>query len=135
MIVVDTNILAYLYLPTGFSEQAELLLLKQPKWIVPVLWRSEFRNVLALYLRKEILTLEQAYDIQTEAETLLAGNEYDVPSLDILRLIESSECSAYDCEFVALARRNNTLLVTEDKKILKQFPKISMSLAEASSQP
>jgi len=135
MIVVDTNILAYLYLPTGFSEQAELLLLKQPKWIAPVLWRSEFRNVLALYLRKEILTLEQAYDIQTEAETLLAGNEYDVPSLDVLRLIEASECSSYDCEFVALAKRNNTVLVTEDKKILKQFPKITMSLAEAISQP
>jgi predicted nucleic acid-binding protein len=135
MIVVDTNILAYVYLPTGFSEQAELLLLKQPKWIAPVLWRSEFRNVLALYLRKEILTLEQAYDIQTEAETLLAGNEYDVPSLDVLRLIETSECSAYDCEFVALAKRNNTMLVTEDKKILKQFPKITLSLAEAISRP
>ncbi len=135
MIVVDTNILAYLYLPTGFSEQAELLLLKQPIWIAPVLWRSEFRNVLALYLRKEILTLEQAYDIQTEAETLLAGNEYDVPSLDVLRLIETSECSAYDCEFVALAKRNNTVLVTEDKKILKQFPKITMSLADAIGQP
>ncbi|MEZ5538740.1 MAG: type II toxin-antitoxin system VapC family toxin [Pseudomonadales bacterium] len=135
MIVVDTNILAYLYLPTGFSEQAELLLLKQPKWIAPILWRSEFRNVLALYLRKEILTLEQAYDIQTEAETLLAGNEYDVPSLDVLRLIETSECSAYDCEFVALAKRNHTVLVTEDKKILKQFPKITMSLSEAVSKP
>ncbi len=135
MIVVDTNILAYLYLPTGFSEQAELLLLKQPKWIAPILWRSEFRNVLALYLRKEILTLEQAYDIQTEAETLLAGNEYDIPSLDVLRLIETSECSAYDCEFVALAKRNHTVLVTEDKKILKQFPKITMSLSEAVSKP
>ncbi len=135
MIVVDTNILAYLYLPTAFSEQAELLLLKQPKWIAPVLWRSEFRNVLALYLRKEILTLEQAYDIQTEAETLLAGNEYDVPSLDVLRLIETSECSAYDCEFVVLAKRHNTVLVTEDKKILKQFPKNTMSLADAIGQP
>ena len=135
MIVVDTNILAYLYLPTAFSEQAELLLMRQPKWIAPVLWRSEFRNVLALYLRKKILTLEQAYNIQTEAETLLTGNEYDVPSLDVLRLIEASECSAYDCEFVALAKKNHTILVTEDKKILKQFPKITMSLSEAVSKP
>lgn len=105
MIVVDTNILAYLYLPTAFSEQAERLLLQQPRWIAPVLWRSEFRNVLALYLRKGILSLEQAYGIQTEAETLLAGGEYDVPSLDVLRLIETSKCSAYDCEFVALAKK------------------------------
>jgi predicted nucleic acid-binding protein len=135
MIVIDTNILAYLYLPTGFSEQAESLLLKQPKWIAPVLWRSEFRSVLALYIRKELLTLEQAYDIQTEAEGLLAGSEFDVPSLNVLRLIESSECSAYDCEFVALAKMNKTILVTEDKKILKQFPEFSMSLEEALLQP
>ncbi|HNL91792.1 MAG TPA: type II toxin-antitoxin system VapC family toxin [Pseudomonadales bacterium] len=134
MIVVDTNILAYLYLPTAFSEQAECLLLQQPRWIAPVLWRSEFRNVLALYLRKGILTLEQAYGIQTEAETLLAGSEYDVPSLDVLRLIETSECSAYDCEFAALAKKNNTVLVTEDKKIRKQFPEITLSLAEAITQ-
>ena len=134
MIVVDTNILAYLYLPTAFSEQAECLLLQQPRWIAPVLWRSEFRNVLALYLRKGILTLEQAYGIQTEAETLLAGSEYDVPSLDILRLIETSECSAHDCEFAALAKKNNTVLVTEDKKIRKQFPEITLSLAEAITQ-
>ncbi|MBK8102812.1 MAG: type II toxin-antitoxin system VapC family toxin [Cellvibrionales bacterium] len=134
MIVVDTNILAYLYLPTAFSEQAERLLLQQPRWIAPVLWRSEFRNVLALYLRKGILSLEQAYGIQTEAETLLAGGEYDVPSLDVLRLIETSKCSAYDCEFVALAKKNNAVLVTEDKKIRKQFPEITLSLAEAITQ-
>ncbi|MEZ5436228.1 MAG: hypothetical protein R3E67_06805 [Pseudomonadales bacterium] len=90
-----------------------------------------------MYLRciyeKEILTLEQTTTYKLKLEILLAGNEYDVPSLDVLRLIETSECSAYDCEFVALAKRNNTMLVTEDKKILKQFPKIAMSLAEAIS--
>ena len=131
MIVVDTNILAYLYLPTGFSAQAEQLLLKHPGWIAPVLWRSEFRNVLALYLRRKMLTLEQAYDIQTEAEALLAGHDYDVPSLHVLRLIESSDCSAYDCEFVALAQMHSTILVTADKKILREFPDVARSLANA----
>lgn len=131
MIVVDSNVLAYLYLPTEFSSQAERLLAKQPSWAAPVLWRSELRNVLALYMRKNLLTIEQAYDIQTAAETLLAGAEYDVPSLEVLRLVESSECSAYDCEFVALAKQLGTKLVTADKKILKQFPKIAVSLAQA----
>jgi predicted nucleic acid-binding protein len=134
MIVVDTNILAYLYLPTEYSEQAEKLLLKYPRWIVPVLWRSEFRNVLALYIRKKILTVEQAYDIQSEAEAFLSSHEYDVPSLNILRLIETSECSAYDCEFVALAKINKSILVTQDKKILQQFPDIAMSISHAISQ-
>ena len=87
--------------------------------------------MLALYIRKEMLTLEQAYAIQTEAEALLNGAEYEVPSLDVLRLVESSECSAYDCEFVALAKRLNVKLVTADKKILKEFPGVAMTLAQA----
>lgn len=130
MIVVDSNILAYLYLPSELSSQTEELLAKEPDWVAPVLWRSELRNVLALYLRKEMLTLEQAYAIQTEAEALLADGQYDIPSLDVLRLVESSACSAYDCEFVALAKRLNVKLVTADKKILKEFPSVAMTLAE-----
>lgn len=131
MIVVDTNILAYLYLPTDLSPQAEQLLEKYSSWVAPTLWRSELRNVLALYLRKELLTLEQAYAIQTEAEALLAEAEYEVPSLEVLRLVQESNCSAYDCEFVALAKRLNTMLVTADKKILHEFPSLALSLPEA----
>jgi predicted nucleic acid-binding protein len=131
VIVVDSNILAYLYLPSELSAQAEQLLAQEPHWAAPVLWRSELRNVLALYIRKEILTLEQAYAIQTEAEALLNGTEYEVPSLDVLRLVESSACSAYDCEFVALAKRLNVKLVTADKKVLKEFPTVAMTLAQA----
>ncbi len=131
MIVVDSNILAYLYLPTEFSPQAERLLVKDSQWVAPVLWRSEFRNMLALYIRKSLITLDQAYDIQTEAETLLAGAEYDVPSLEVLRLVANSECSAYDCEFVALAKRLKVQLVTADKKVLRQFPEVTISLVQA----
>lgn len=134
MIVVDTNILAYLYLPTELTAQAEQLLVREPNWVAPMLWRSELRNVLALYLRKELLTLEQACAIQAEAEALLVEGEYEVPSLDVLRLVESSDCSAYDCEFVALAKRLNAKLVTADKKILKEFPTIAVTMAGALTQ-
>lgn len=132
MIVVDTNVLAYLYLPTEFTPQAERLLEREPDWVAPVLWRSELRNVLAVYLRKRLLTFEQAYAIQTEAETLLADREYTVDSFEVLRLVEASECSAYDCEFVALAKRLGVPLVTADRKVLQNFPGIAVSLGKAS---
>ncbi|MCB1631996.1 MAG: PIN domain-containing protein [Pseudomonadales bacterium] len=74
MIVVDSNIIAYLYLPSDLSAEAEQLLAKEPHWAAPALWRSELRNVLALYIRKELLSFEHAYSIQTEAETLLADS-------------------------------------------------------------
>ena len=130
MIVVDTNIIGYLYLTSERSIQAESALLKDPGWIAPLLWRSEFRNVLALYIRKSILSLEDALRILEEASTLMQGNEYEVASLPVMQLIAESTCSAYDCEFVALAQDLNCPLVTVDKRILEQFPNVAISLDE-----
>jgi predicted nucleic acid-binding protein len=121
MIVVDTNILAYLYLPGEYTELAENLLETEPEWAAPLLWRSEFRNILAGYLRRKIISFQQTCDIQNEAESLLAGNEFEVESHAVLELVRDSDCSAYDCEFVALAYRLNTKLVTVDKKLLRAF--------------
>ncbi|MBW1715932.1 MAG: type II toxin-antitoxin system VapC family toxin [Deltaproteobacteria bacterium] len=128
MIVIDTNIIAYLYLTSPRSEQAENALMRDPEWAAPLLWRSEFRNVLSLYMRKRILSLEQAIRIMDEATLLMRGNEYEVPSIEVLRLAEESSCSAYDCEFVALARDLKVPLVTVDKQILRQFPGDAVSL-------
>jgi predicted nucleic acid-binding protein len=128
MIVIDTNIIAYLYLPTEYTKKAEDLLLEEPIWAAPVLWRSEFRNILALYIRKEILTFDQAVQIQTEAESLMEENEFQVNSLDVLNLVQASSCSAYDCEFVALAQNLQIRLVTADKKIISEFPDIAISI-------
>ncbi len=131
MIVVDSNVLVYLYLPSELTRHAEQLLGIDPEWVAPGLWRSEMRNVLAMYMRQKAITLEQAYRIQTAAETLLADREFDVPSYEVLRLVSQSPCSAYDCEFVALAKTLGTKLVTADQKVLKAFPETGVSLAAA----
>lgn len=128
MIVVDSNIIAYLYLPCEFTQYAEELLVSDSEWVAPVLWKSEFRNILAGYVRRKTITFEQAYELQREAESLLSGCEYDIDSLDVLKLVRDSDCSAYDCEFVALAKHLGIKLVTMDKKILRSFPEIAKSL-------
>ena len=43
-------------------------------------------------------------------------------------LAAASTCSAYDCEFVALAQNLGAPLVTVDRQILSQFPEIAVSL-------
>lgn len=129
MIVVDTDVVAYFYLPGEFSLAAEALLQRDPEWAAPPLWRSEFRNILTGYVRRGTLSLEQAYSIQTEAESLLEGREFDVDSREVLELVGSSDCSAYDCEFVALAQRLGTRVVTMDKKLLKAFPTTAVALS------
>lgn len=131
MIVVDSNILAYLYLPGEYTAAAEALLQRDPDWAAPVLWRSEFRNILAGYMRRNMITLELAHTLQQEAEHLLADAEFQIDSLAVLELVRSSDCSAYDCEFVALAMRLETRLVTMDKKILRAFPSRAMALSPA----
>ena len=128
MIVVDSNVVAYLYLPGEYTARAEALLEQEPEWAAPVLWRSEFRNILAGYLRRQTLTFEQACNLQSEAESLLAETEYEVDSETVLGLVRDSDCSAYDCEFIALAIKLNTKLVTMDKKLLKAFPEFAVAL-------
>jgi len=129
MIVVDTNVLAYLYLPGAHTATAEALFVKDPEWAAPVLWRSEFRNILAGYMRRKTLTFDQAWELQSEAESLLLGSEFDVDSQAVLELVRDSNCSAYDCEFVALAMKLNTRFVTMDKKLLQAFPECALQLA------
>ena len=41
-----------------------------------------------------------------------------------------SGCSAYDCEFVALAQDLGVRLVTADKPLLKQFPGVATASDE-----
>jgi predicted nucleic acid-binding protein len=130
MIVVDTNILAYLYLPGDFTARAEELLENDPEWAAPVLWRSEFRNILAGYMRRKSLHYEVARNLLREAESLMAGAEYEVDSRRVLELVRDSDCSAYDCEFVALAMSLGVTLVTMDTQLLRAFPKVAVALAD-----
>jgi len=128
MIVVDTNVIAYLFINGDYTPKAKKLLKIDYEWIAPILWKSEFRSVLALYLRKGFLTLENSYLLLDEAEDFMNEFEYEVKSNDVMQLVSSSNCSAYDCEFVALAQSLNLKLYTTDKKILKEFPEITISL-------
>lgn len=130
MIVVDTNVIAYLYLPVEQSALAEQLLAIDDHWIAPTLWRSEFRNILALYMRKEIPGLTKARDIQAAVESQMSENEYEPVSREILELAFENKCSAYDCEFVALARSMNIPLITADRKLVKANPEYSCLLQD-----
>ncbi len=130
MIVVDTNVISYLYIPGGYTSRAQAAFLKDPNWVAPFIWKSEFRNVLALYLQKKQMPLEHALNLVEEAESLMAGKEYQVSSSRILNLTAESNCSAYDCEFVGLATLLDISLVTSDRRILKEFPTIAIALKD-----
>jgi predicted nucleic acid-binding protein len=108
MIVADTNLLVYLYVHGERTEQAEAVLARDPLWAAPLLWRSELRDTLVGLVRRR-------------------GREYAVISHHVLRLSVHSGCSAYDCEFVALAQDLDTPLVTTDRALLKAFPAVALA--------
>jgi predicted nucleic acid-binding protein len=127
VIVVDTNLLVYLYVEGQRTREAEAVLSRDPTWSAPLLWRSEFRNTLAQLVRRRSLALDDALQIAHEAERTMTGREYSVVSADVLQLSARSGCSAYDCEFVALARDLALPLVTADGGLLRAFPDIAIA--------
>lgn len=127
MIVADTNLLIYLYVQGQRTEESEAVLQRDALWAVPLLWRSEFRNSLIGLVRAHALQLDDALAMIDEAERWLTRREYSVLSRQVLTLASRSGCSAYDCEFVALAQDLEIPLVTTDRQILKAFPTIAVS--------
>ncbi len=130
MIVVDTNVIAYLFLPGEHTAAARRTLQRDPRWAAPLLWRSELRNILATAMRRGHLTLSDAEDVFDAAADLMAGGEFAVVPDAVLRLAARSSCSAYDCEFVALAQELGVVLVTGDRQIVAEFADTAQALAQ-----
>lgn len=60
------------------------------QWAAPPLWRSEWRNVLTSYLRRDLLKLPAAIALMQQAEALLAAHDEPVASEQVLQLASSS---------------------------------------------
>src|SRR5260370_41137462 len=93
-----------------FSAAADAAWAKDPDWILPILWRSEFRNALAGSVRQRSLTVEEASAIANLAEAMLDRKEFTVSTSAVLQLVSRLKCSAYGFEFVALAHAKRVLL-------------------------
>ena len=135
MIVVDSNIINYIHVQSERTSLALRTLQKDPFWVAPPLWESEFRNVMAGYIRRRLLKVEEAKIVMKSALKTMEDREILPPSDLVLDLVAASDCSAYDCEYVALARHLDVKLVTVDKKILRDFPETAIELAAFSASP
>lgn len=127
MIVADSNLLAALILGGPDTAVARAVLQRDPSWCVPTLWRSEFSNILAGHMRVRGLSLHEAVRAHEFAASIVAGREYAVPPSSVLEIVSSSNLSAYDAEFVALARSLRAKLVTADKQLLRECSDVAQS--------
>lgn len=126
MIVVDTNVIIYLLLNSDWTDLAVEVRRTDRQWEAPMLWRSEFRNVLMGYIRRGSLTLSDAITLSETADSKIGSRQVD--GARVIELAASSGCTTYDCEFVSLAERLGVPLVTSDKELLAAFPDIAVSM-------
>jgi len=122
MIIVDTNVISYLLIPNEKYNQLAIKLYEKDKnWIAPALWRYEFLSILTLYQRKTIINSQASKQLFRKALEIVESR--DLINVDyVFNAIENSTLSAYDCNFVGLSHETDLPLITEDKKILTQFP-------------
>lgn len=126
MIVADSNLIAYLLIPGEKSLLAESIFLKDSEWAVPLLCRSEIRNIVTLYMRQQQMTLTQAKATLEKAELVWKEREFAIPTGEILELTSQYKVSAYDAEFVVLAKMLNIPLLTFDQPLRRIFPMIAV---------
>ena len=127
MIVIDRNVVAYLLIQGDRTAACRRVFAKDPEWCAPFLWRSEFRNVLTMHMRHADMPVAGAMARMAEAEKLVAGREYSVSSATVFELTAKSLISAYDAEFVCLAGKLGTKLLTTDKQLLRDFPELAIA--------
>ncbi len=133
MIVVDTNIVAALFLESRFTAQAKALLKLDPDWCTEPLALIEFGNVLATYERSGLASRADAKRYLAAAEAFLAPNLHAVACSAALELAFVHRITLYDAHFLAVADAKGQRLITEDAKLRTAAPRLTQSLDEAVS--
>lgn len=127
MIVAGTNVIASLVLPGPGAAVAERTLRADPVWASPLLWRSEFLNLLTVGVRAGRFDLALAARALLSAEAVVGGREFAVPGPAVLRAAIDTGLTAYDSEFVVLARDLQVPLLTLDRQVLEALPEIAVT--------
>jgi len=130
MIVVDTNILAYLMIKGERTEQARQLYTQNSAWNVPHLWQHEFLNVLTTLVKQGGATVDDALILWRQALALLAQREQDINLHEALAIATENGISAYDAQYLALAQALHCPLVTEDKRLAHKFPDKALTMQD-----
>ena len=128
MIVADTNLAVYSVIAGERSAAAQQVHEQDSEWAAPPLWRSEFRNVLAIYVRQGLLSASDSHRVWRLADSFVTHPQPEPDPAAILALAHERGLSGYDAEFAALAQSLAVPLVTADRRLLQACPGLAVSL-------
>jgi predicted nucleic acid-binding protein len=131
MLLVDTNIVAYLLIHGDHTEDAQRLRKRDPDWRSEAFLMIEFTNVLAASVAARRITFPAAQDCLAKATALLEGKLARIAHGAALAKAVRFRVSAYDARFLTLADQLGSRLVTEDAKLRTAAPGLTQSLADA----
>ena len=129
MIIVDTNVIVYRIVQGPETAQAMRLEARDPAWRVPGLWRYEFTNAIWMMVRAGMINRQEALDALDRADRKMSSHELVVPQADALDAALQYNVSAYDAQYVALAKASGVVCVTADRPLLQKTPGITVPLA------
>jgi predicted nucleic acid-binding protein len=135
MIVVDSNIITARNLTSVLTTKAEQVEQKDAVWIVPVLWRYEFQNILATAIKAKQITPEYALDVWQRVAGILVENESEPSPAKVIDLVAQHGITAYNGQFTALAMEMGILCVTEDGELQSKFPRVAVSMDDFLKSP
>jgi predicted nucleic acid-binding protein len=128
MIVADANLLIHFVCDTPQTALARRVHACDPTWVAPWLWEAEVLNGLLVMHRAGLMSLAEATRAWQNAAMAITDTAHDTNPASILGIAHTSNLSAYDACYVALARTTGATLVTEDKQILRACPDVARSL-------
>ena len=131
MFVVDTNIIAPLFVKGADSDAVKRLHAHDQVWRTDPFALIEFSNVLANYERAGYLTRALAKQCLGEAQTFLRPHYLAVTHQAALEMAIRFRTTGYDGRFLALADQLGSRLVTQDKELRAAAPRLTQSLSEA----
>ncbi len=130
-VVVDTNVLIELFLPTQNAQAVQDLWTGETEWWLPALWICASRHLHLKFLRAGRLDLNTALNNLSDAEKTFLPQTVAVDSAEALRLAAQHGFSSYEAEFIVLALQLAYPLLTFDQKVLQLFPNLAVrSVAE-----
>ena len=130
MILVDTNIIASLYVRSARSDAVTELFARDAVWRTEPLALIELSNVLITYERARYITAATARDCLSRAAAFLQPQLFRVSHQAALDAALRYGTTAYDARFLALADQLGSRLITEDARLRAAAPALTQSLAE-----
>ena len=134
MIVADTNVVVQFVVGDHGGADAALLYAEDPEWAAPTNLMSELSNVLLGFVRSGVLGPDHVKSMCADASRALGDRVDNVPHGRVIDTALECGLTAYDAEFVVLARTLGVHLATSDRDILEGAPDVAVSVREATER-